>query len=54
MGFEQSAITVGILLFIGLIIYSKVQKQTLGDTLKELIGVFRSPAENIDVRRTVN
>jgi len=40
MTFTDSLISIGILLFLALIFYSKFQHQTLGDTIKGMIDVF--------------
>ena len=52
MTFTDTLISVGILLFIALVMYSKIQHQSLGDTVKGMIDVFRDVKETKKVKIT--
>jgi hypothetical protein len=45
MTFTDSLISIGILLFIALMMYSKFQHQSMGESVKGIIDIFRDVKE---------
>lgn len=47
MSLVDTGITILIILIISAIVYTKVQHQTLTDTVREVISIFKNPTENV-------